>query len=145
MYGRIFMKNKSVKVIFDTNVWISFLIGKRLAKIKKHILSGRIKIVISEQLLLEIKTVTTREKLKKYFPKERVTELIDLLETIAEKVEIKPTHFLNRDPKDNFLLDLIDFSKSDFLVTGDKDLLDLHPFKTAQIVKPSEFEKQFEK
>jgi len=29
------MKNK--KVIFDINVWISFLIGKRLSKIKKHI------------------------------------------------------------------------------------------------------------
>jgi uncharacterized protein len=28
------MKNKEVKVIFDTNVWISFLIGKRLSKIK---------------------------------------------------------------------------------------------------------------
>lgn len=31
------MTNKSIKVIFDTNVWISFLIGKRLAKIKRHI------------------------------------------------------------------------------------------------------------
>ncbi len=31
------MKNKNVKVIFDTNVWISFLIGKRLAKIKQYI------------------------------------------------------------------------------------------------------------
>ncbi len=27
------MTNKNVKVIFDTNVWISFLIGKRLVKI----------------------------------------------------------------------------------------------------------------
>lgn len=31
------MKNKKVKVIFDTNVWISFLIGKRLLKIKYFI------------------------------------------------------------------------------------------------------------
>lgn len=54
------MKNKRVKVIFDTNVWISFLIGKRLAKIKGHISSGNIKIVVTEQLLLEIKIVTSR-------------------------------------------------------------------------------------
>jgi len=138
------MTNKSVKVIFDTNVWISFLIGKRLSKIKRYISNGSIVIITTEQLLAEIKIVTSREKLKKYFPKESVKELIELLETIAEKVEIKSTHFINRDPKDNFLLDLIDFSKADYLV-GDKDLLEHNPFKTAQILTPADFEKQFEK
>ena len=53
---------------------------------------------------------------------------------------IKPTHFINRDPKDNFLLDLIDFSEADYLVTGDKDLLAHNPFKTAQILTPADFE-----
>ena len=140
-----FMKNKTVKVIFDTNVWISFLIGKRLSKIKQYISGGQILIVTTEQLLSEIKIVTNREKLKKYFPKENVKELIDLLETIVEKVEIKPTHFINRDPKDNFLLDLIDYSKADYLVTGDNDLLEHNPFKTAKILNPSEFEEEIEK
>jgi putative PIN family toxin of toxin-antitoxin system len=135
------MTNKSVKVIFDTNVWISFLIGKRLAKIKQHISDKSIIIITTEQLLLEIKNVTSREKLKKYFPKESVKELIELLDTIAEKVVIKQKYFINRDPKDNFLLDLIDFSKADYLVTGDKDLLELNPFLTAQILTPAEFEK----
>lgn len=139
------MASKSVKVIFDTNVWISFLIGKRLSKIKRHISEGHITIITTEQLLTEIKIVTSREKLKKYFPKENVKELIELLETIAEKVEIEPTHFINRDPKDNFLLDLIDFSKADFLITGDKDLLEHNPFKKAQILTPSEFENQLGK
>jgi uncharacterized protein len=36
------MKAKSIKVIFDTNVWISFLIGKRLSFIKNYIYSGQI-------------------------------------------------------------------------------------------------------
>ena len=139
------MKNKNVKVIFDTNVWISFLIGKRLAKIKQYISDGSITIITTEQLLTEIKMVTSREKLKKYFPAESVTELVELLETIAEKVIIRPTHFINRDPKDNFLLDLIDFSKADYLVTGDKDLLEHNPFKTANILSPTEFEKELKK
>ncbi|MFO7825394.1 MAG: putative toxin-antitoxin system toxin component, PIN family [Cyclobacterium sp.] len=138
------MQNKSIKVIFDTKVWISFLIGKRLAKIRHHIADGSLIIITTEQLLIEIKTVTRREKLKKYFPKGRVEELIELLETIAEKVAIHPTHFISRDPKDNFLLDLIDYSKADFLITGDKDLLEQHPFKTAKIVTPDEFEKQLQ-
>jgi predicted nucleic acid-binding protein len=42
------MTNKSVKVIFDTNVWISFLFGKRLSSIKNHIVNGSIVIIISD-------------------------------------------------------------------------------------------------
>lgn len=137
------MKAKNIKVIFDTNVWISFLIGKRLSFIKKYVASGQIIIITTPQLLTEIKEVTKREKLKKYFPEESVKDLIELLETIAEQIEIKPVHFINRDPKDNFLLDLIDFSKADYLVTGDKDLLEHNPFKTAMIKTPSDFEKEF--
>ena len=93
------MTKKSVKVIFDTNIWISFLIGKRLQSIKQYISKEKIIIVTTEQLLTEIKTVTNREKMKKYFPRESVKELIKLLETISEKYEISPTHFISRDPK----------------------------------------------
>jgi uncharacterized protein len=135
------MQVKSIRVIFDTNVWISFLIGKRLSIIKHYISSGQITIVTTQQLLTEIKEVTSRERLKKYFPKQSVTELLQLLETIADNVSIQPTHFINRDPKDNFLLDLIDFSKADYLVTGDKDLLLHNPFLAATILPPASFEK----
>ena len=135
------MPAKNIKVIFDTNVWISFLIGKRLSFIKNYISNGQITIVTTEQLLKEIKKVTSRERLQKYFPQESVIELLQLLESIAEKVKIEPTHFINRDPKDNFLFDLIDFSKADYLVTGDKDLLVHNPFKSATILTPANFEK----
>jgi putative PIN family toxin of toxin-antitoxin system len=114
-----------------------------MSKIKHYISDGSIVIVVTEQLLIEIKTATSREKLRKYFPEESVVELIELLEIIAEKVEIKPTHFISRDPKDNFLLDLIDFSKAEYLVTGDRDLLVHNPFKTAQIITAAEFENIF--
>lgn len=136
------MTARNIRVIFDTNVWISFLIGKKLSIIKEYISNGQIIIIVTEQLLIEIKDVTGREKLKKYFSKESVAELIVLLETIGEMVEIRPTHFINRDPKDNFLLDLIDFSKADYLVTGDKDLLEHNPFKTAIVLTPTNFEKE---
>lgn len=112
----------------------------KFPKLKKYLVSGEIKIITSNQLLSEIKLVTSREKLKKYFPEKTVNELLELLDIIAEKVVVTPIHNLCRDPKDNFLLDLIDQSKADYLETGDKDLLDLNPFKTAQIVSPKVFE-----
>ncbi len=134
------MKEKNIKVIFDTNVWISFLIGKKLAIIKDYISSGEIKIIVTQQLLAEIKDVSGRPAIKKYFPQQTVTELITLLNAIAIIVETVPTHFDCKEPKDNFLLDLIDFSKADYLVTGDKYLLELNPFMTATILKPTDFE-----
>ena len=134
------MQNKNSRVIFDTNVWISFLIGKRLSSIKNLISDGQIKIIITQQLLDEINDVTSRERIKKHFQKQTVQEFIELLKNIAEHVDIVPTHFISRDPKDNFLLDLIDFSKADYLVTGDKDLLEHTPFKTAIILTPAAFE-----
>lgn len=134
------MIKKRIKVIFDTNVWISFLIGKRLSNIKNLISSGNITIVITKQLIDEIKIVTQREKLIKYFNQNDVNELIDLMETISLFIDIEEKNFVCRDPKDNFLLDLIEFSKADFLVTGDKDLIELNPFKTTQIMNPKDFE-----
>lgn len=135
------MKTKSIWVKNDPNVWISFLIGKRLSFIKNYISNGQITIVTTEQLLKEIKEVTSRERLKIYFPQESVIELLKLLETIGENVEIEPTHFIIRDPKDNFLLDLIEFSNANYLVTGDKDLLVHNPIKSATILTPANFEK----
>jgi len=61
------MTAKNIKVIFDTNVWISFLIGKRLSLIRKYISGGQIIIVTTERLLNEIKEVTSRERLKSIF------------------------------------------------------------------------------
>jgi len=134
-------KNLTIKVIFDTNVWISFLIGKRLSIVEKYISNRQVIIVMTDQLLEEIKEATSRESLRKYFPYTKVLELIRFLETVAEMHKITPRHFINRDPKDNFLLDLISASKADYLVTGDKDLLILSPFETTVILTPADFER----
>ncbi len=135
------MTAKNIRVIFDTNVWVSFLIGKRLSGVIKYIKDSSINVIVTDELIEEIIDVTSREKLQKYFAPHQVELLVDLLKTSAENIKIKPTHFINRDSKDNFLLDLIDISKADYLVTGDNDLLELNPFKTATILTPTNFEK----
>lgn len=137
------MKSKNIRVIFDTNVWISFLIGKRLSFLKNLVADKQIIIIVSKILLEELAEVTSRERIKKYFPKDKVDELFALLDIIAEKVQTYPTHFICSDPKDNFLLDLIDYSRADYLITGDKDLLVFNPFLNTEILKPADFEALF--
>jgi len=63
------MKEKNIKVIFDTNVWVSFLIGKSLSILKQYIVEGNITIIMSEQLFNELSQVTGREKMKNISPK----------------------------------------------------------------------------
>ncbi len=116
------------------------MIGKRLKSITSLIANGNIHLILSDQLLTEIKLVTSRPKLQKYFPQNAVVELLDLLDTIGTRYNATPTHTLERDLKDSFLLDLIDASNAHYLITGDNDLLELGKFKTAKIISPKEFE-----
>ena len=51
---------RAVKDIIDTNILISYLIGKELQGFKSYIVSEKIKIVITDQLIEEIKLVTAR-------------------------------------------------------------------------------------
>lgn len=78
--------------------------------------------------------------MKKYFPQRKVLELIYFLKNIAIVVNPPSINFSCRDEKDNFLLDIIESAKVDILVTGDKDLIALNPFKSAQILTPGQFE-----
>ena|ERR1039458_1502662 len=134
------MKARNIKVIFDTNVWISFLIGKRLQIISDYIVEGNIIVVTLDDLLAEIRDISKRDKFKKHFTEKKVKELIEFLEIIALKIDVHSKNTICRDPKDNFLLDLIEDSNAQVLVTGDKDLLELNPFKNAHILSPAQFD-----
>lgn len=125
---------KPSKIILDTNVWISFLIGKELQVLKDLIVSEKVKVIITDQIINEIKLVTTRDKLKKYFNQEKVSDLISLLEIVADKVKIKKIDKICRDPKDDFLLALSKQSKANYLITGDKDLLDIKVYGRTRIM-----------
>lgn len=133
---------KRSKVIIDTNLWISFLIGKELQNLKDLIIDEKIKLIITDQLIDELKNVTSREKLKKYFDQDKVAELISLLNIVSEKVSIRKIKQICRDPKDDFLLALSKESKADFLITGDKDLLELKIYGKTEILTVKKFKEK---
>lgn len=105
---------KASKVIIDTNLWISFLIGKEFRNLKDLIVKDKIRLVTTDQLINELKIVTSRQKLKKYFDQEKVSDLISLLEIVSEKLTIRKIESICRDPKDDFLLALSKESNADF-------------------------------
>nr|NQU92649.1 putative toxin-antitoxin system toxin component, PIN family [Bacteroidota bacterium] len=135
---------KKIKIIIDTNLFISFLIGKRLIGLKQTLVNSTIELIFSEQNLLELSLVTGRPKFKKYFNVNDVTDLIDLIQSIGSIINVTEEPSICRDPKDNFLLGLADKGNADYLVSGDKDLLDIKAYKNTKIISIIELERIIE-
>jgi len=115
----------SKKIILDTNLWISFLISKKLNSIDELLLRGKITLLFSHELIEEFTKVTSRPKFKKYFSEEDILKLLLLFDMYGKLIIISSSIDICRDFKDNFLLNLAVDGKADFLVTGDEDLLSL--------------------
>ena len=135
------MAQKKLKVILDTNIWISFLITKTYLRLDQYLINGKIKLIFSEELLTEFLEVTKRPKLKAYFSPENVSDLIEYFNSYAQLINVKSNIKICRDPKDNFLLSLAKDSNADYLVTGDKDLLVIEKFGTTIILTIENFMK----
>jgi putative PIN family toxin of toxin-antitoxin system len=133
------MPNNSVKLIIDTNLWISFLIRKDYSKLNSLLLSKQIVLIFSEELLQEFLNVSQRPKLQKYFSQADISLLTKLIDTYAEFVTVTTNVSSCRDEKDNFLLSLAIDSSANYLVTGDNDLLDLRSIEQTTILTITEF------
>jgi len=129
-----------MKVVIDTNIWVSYLLGSLLQGIDEKILAKEIKIVVSEEMLKELSDVSSRPKFKNILTTKRIKELFSLLDSYA--IVVSPTQKVNacRDEKDNFLLEVALEGKADYLITGDEDLLVLDPFNKIIIIRPKDFE-----
>ncbi|MDP2113116.1 MAG: putative toxin-antitoxin system toxin component, PIN family [Bacteroidota bacterium] len=133
--------SKSYKIIVDTNIWISFLIGKNLKGLQNQIDSNFIKIITCNEQLQELSEVFKKPKIKKYFLKDEIDEFFELLEESSENFRISSSTTICRDPKDNYLISLAIDSEADFLITGDKDLLELIKVGETTIIKYTDFDK----
>ena len=135
-------ENQRVRVILDTNLWISYLISRRLGRIDELFERENLVLIFSEELLEEFIEVSGRPKFRKYFSASRVEELLDLFDEIGEIIYVTSEVGICRDPKDNFLLALAKDGNADFLVTGDGDLLDIKNFESTKILAYSAFEER---
>ncbi|MDB4923596.1 putative toxin-antitoxin system toxin component, PIN family [Mucilaginibacter sp.] len=129
----------NIRIILDTNLWISFLLTKDFSKLDQIIFGKQCTLIFSKELVEEFLEVAKRPKFRRFFSQ---TDIEDILETIYEHADftiVKTNLKVCRDPKDDFLLSLSVDGKVDFLLTGDKDLLDLKTISETKIITISEF------
>jgi putative PIN family toxin of toxin-antitoxin system len=68
-----------------------------------------------------------------------IFQILHYIDQQAEFIQIKSEIVGCRDEKDNFLLSLAVDGKADFLITGDRDLLELKQIETSRIVTLTRF------
>ncbi len=137
-------RKKRVKIILDTNFWISYLISDKLKYLDKFLFSKEVQLIFSNELLEEFLIVSQREKFKKFFDFADIEKLIELIDNYGKIVNVTSTLKLCRDPKDNFLLNLAKDAKVDYLVTGDNDLLELENIEKTKIISLKDLNEIFE-
>ena len=133
---------RSKKVILDTNLWVSFLISKKLTDIDNLIHNEKIKLVFSNESMEEFLTVAKRPKFQKFFKVSDLKKLLRLFDKYGILIKVNTKVEECRDYKDNFLLSLAVESKADYLVSGDLDLLVIRKIKKTKIVTWKDFTKE---
>ena len=125
------------KVVVDTNVFLSgILFGGNPRKIITAWLDKQYILCISPELKAEI-----INKLRSKFglPLPTIEIIEDALDLYGEKYIPGKKVNLCRDPNDNFLLELAQESRADYLISGDKLVLELKQYKSTKIITPKEF------
>lgn len=124
-----------MRIIIDTNLWISFLLRSRIQSILSEILlDERVTLVSTQQLIDEIVSVATRKKFSKYITEDQVNSLVRYILEESEFYPLTNIPARCRDPKDDYLLELAIVSNANYLVTGDDDLLSLSHIEGCNII-----------
>ena len=93
---------------------------------------------MSEDTLTELVDVLARPKFDRYVLADR-QQFIRLLGGIVRVIPITQRITACRDPKDDKFLDVALNGDARMILTGDNDLLELHPFHGIEILKPADF------
>jgi hypothetical protein len=132
-------KNKPVRLVIDSNLWISFIISKKLNHLEPLLLSNEVRLLFSIELIEELNTTVKKPKLKKFFSENAIDEMLEVFEPFIDLIKIKSKVKICRDANDDFLLALAKDGKADYLLTGDNDLLEIGKFDRTLILKYKDF------
>ena len=133
------MKAKE-RVVIDTNALISRLLlpaSVPAEAVRKAV--DEAQVLASDATIMELADVLGRPKFDPYLTIEERQEFLRLFGRIAERIPIVRIVLACRDPKDDKFLELAVNGGAHLIVTGDADLLALHPFRSIDIITPASY------
>lgn len=134
-----------MRVLFDTNVLISYLLTPTKGTITTIVEAGfekKYQLLLPNEVVTELrKKIAQKTYLSQKISQPTIQKFINALSVIAETLSpiTESIPEVGRDFKDDYLLAYSFVGDADYLVTGDKDLLILKQIHKVKIVSPSEF------
>jgi putative PIN family toxin of toxin-antitoxin system len=131
------------RIVVDSNVLISRLLRPQsipAQAIRKARRVGRL--LVSEATMNELAEVISRSRLDHYVNREDRRRFLRQFFRIAEFVPIIQLVRECRDPKDDKFLEVALNGRADMIITGDADLLGMHPWREIAIVSPVDYLKR---
>ncbi len=129
-----------MRCVVDTNVLVSALLSpgskSRMAVDRAHREGA---ILLSLGTLTELFEVLSRKQFRGYIDEEDMRRFLAVLTREAQWIDVDVQITACRDPKDDKFLSLAVSGQATHIVTGDADLLALHPFQGIRIVTPATF------
>jgi len=137
-----------IRAVVDTNILIRALIKPQgtVGPVLTRLRDGNYTLLYAEPLLDELvaKLALPRIRDKYHLTDDDVETVLALILLRGEPVVPQRRITACRDPKDDIVLEVAVAGEADYIVTGDDDLLVLHPFEGIPIVGPAEFLKALE-
>ena len=121
-------KGKRIKVVIDTNVLISSMLGKDSKPVRiLGVLEGEnILSYTSKEIIAELRDVMSRQKIREITTEQERHKLIHIIETLSILIEPKvKVDVIKEDLSYNKFLECAISGKADYLISGDKHLLNL--------------------
>ena len=128
------------RFVVDTNVFVSaiaLLLSVPRKAVDKALDHGVL--LFSESTLTELAEVLSRSKFDRYSEIEERMLFLGQLRSTAELVPIIQLVRECRDPKDDKFLEVALNGKADLILTGDADLLEMHPWRSVEILPPTDY------
>lgn len=112
-----------LRIVVDTNIWVRTLMGGMISlPVLQALQDNQFTLLVSKELLTELREVAQRPRLKKAIDDFDLQELLKLVALRGELVELKTVPPRCRDPKDEPVLATAIDGHADAIVTGDDDL-----------------------
>ena len=128
-----------MRVVFDTNIYISFLLSKdnsSITKLLKAWEKGSFVVLLSRPILIEITRVLNSPKIRQ-LTQLNSEDIKDYLKIITRRAITLQPHtqlkLIKQDPTDNKFLNLAVDGRARYIISGDKHLLSLKKFKQIKI------------
>ncbi|MBP0028874.1 MAG: putative toxin-antitoxin system toxin component, PIN family [Roseofilum sp. Guam] len=129
-----------MRYVFDTNIIVSALLFEysKPDRVLRYALANG-EVLLSLELLEELSEIFGREKFNRYITREEREQFLGTLVARSALVEIVEQVAECRDRKDDKILELALNGEASYIITGDRDLLVLHPFRGILVITADEF------